>query len=218
MAESYLTTFGKKSEVRDKYNGEPRWLETVIQEYETGLLGPMHNCQGYCECISCSRLAWIQNPTCSCPYGSYRLSSFSLDDAMRRKWSNCRCLPPYATTTHASICLCILLVQTQEWLQSPNNTYSLPSNLLQDPRSSVDITNPLTNEEAETLLRIVDHLEAEARRLSAREQSNHKTELLVNEGTTVLLSEGDVIGKTHGERSYSGDEGEMEDTTSSSVK
>ncbi|KAG0594019.1 hypothetical protein M758_UG040500 [Ceratodon purpureus] len=185
---SYSTTFGLKSEVRDMYDEEPRWVETVLQEYELGVLGPMHNCQGYCQCISCTRLAWIHNPIWCCPYGLYRLCSFSLDDAMRRKWSKSRCSPPSASTPDASICLCILLLPTQEWVPSPSSSNSLPSDLLEDHHLGLDITATLTEKEAAILLRIVDRLEAEGRLFTTNEVTSHGTELLVNKGTTVLLS------------------------------
>ncbi|KAG0572019.1 hypothetical protein KC19_VG062300 [Ceratodon purpureus] len=41
------SSYGVKCERRDRYGGEPSWVHSVIREYEIGILGPRHNCQGH---------------------------------------------------------------------------------------------------------------------------------------------------------------------------
>lgn len=113
---SYRNDYGLRSVRRDRFDGEPRWLETVIREYELGDRGPLHECD--CHCSACSRLAWARMPVCKCPLGKQWGISLSLDDAMRRKWSKCRCSPGTVGVPEFPpgqwCCPCLLLLPTQE--------------------------------------------------------------------------------------------------------
>ncbi|KAG0603714.1 hypothetical protein M758_10G115800 [Ceratodon purpureus] len=217
MASAYTASFGVKCERRDRFDGEPSWVDTVIREYEVGILGPTHNCKGYCDCISCVRLAWIQRPTCWCSFSAYRVRSLSLDDAMRPKWTRCRCSPPSSLIVSDKMCLCILLLPTQEWVPTPSSSYSLPSDLLQTSSPRPDLDRPLMEREVNALMRIVERLEEEGRRFTANGFSSHGTELILNEGTTVLLSDLHGTVRSRAERGPDGTESETDDTACSTL-
>ncbi|KAG0571413.1 hypothetical protein KC19_VG009800 [Ceratodon purpureus] len=212
-----VTSYGVKSERRDRYDGESSWIESVIREYELGILGPKHNCQGYCGCTSCARLAWIENPICRCSYNGYLPRSLSLDDAMRQKWSRCRCSPTRFSAVCDTTCICLLMLPTQECVESPISGYSLPSDLLQNSSPRAEMQSPFTQRGDDTVMRIVDRLEEEGRRFTEKGFSSHGTEIIVNEGTTVLLS--DIQGKkrARAEENHNGTESEMDDTACSKV-
>ncbi|KAG0597264.1 hypothetical protein M758_UG325400 [Ceratodon purpureus] len=216
MATPNYNAIEAKSELRERYNGEPSWVETVIIEYELGPLGPTHNCQGYCDCVACSRFAWIRNPTCSCPLAVYLLGSLSLGDAMRQKWRRCQCSLQLSSLDGVPSCWCILLLPTQEWTQSPSSSYSLPSDLVQSPYSVLDLHCDFTEAEIEVPTNIVRRLEKEERRYLANESFSHATKLIVNEATTDLISCGNGMLKTDLEKSLADCEDETEDRASSS--
>ena len=112
--EQYNSDYGIKSMRVDRYGGEPSWLETAIREYELGVLGPLHQCGGECDCISCCRLNWLRSPICECKPSMAWGFSLSLEDAMRRKWRSCMCKPEMEFCAIESCCKCILLMTTQE--------------------------------------------------------------------------------------------------------
>ncbi|KAG0572893.1 hypothetical protein KC19_VG132800 [Ceratodon purpureus] len=147
--------------------------------------------------------------------GSSSLQDFALEDAMRRKWRRCRCAPLLSPHADFACCRCILLMPTQEWIQSPSSSYSLPSDLVESPRSGPDLNGQFTEEQIAVLTAIVKKLEEQDRRYCENEPWSHRTELIDDEATTVLISGGDGITKTARERSSLGDEGETEDTASS---
>ena len=119
---TYQREFGVWSKRSDRFGGQPSWLETVIREYELGHQGPFHACGEYCDCISCCRMKWLQNPKCNCLLGKHWEYSLTLDDAMRQKWKKCRCEPEPRPPVEESVCRCLLLLPTQEW--DPNEEAS----------------------------------------------------------------------------------------------
>ena len=115
----YRNSYGLKSERADRFNGEPSWIETVIRECELGVRGPFHICAQYCDCISCCRLSWFREPYCRCKLGKQWLKSLTLDDAMRKKWLKCRCIPIYAPRPPGDCCDCLMSYPTQQYVWSP---------------------------------------------------------------------------------------------------
>ena len=104
-----------KSSRLDRFDGEPSWLETCVREYELGPHGPRHDCLVYCECISCSRLSWLDFPYCKCKLGKLWGRALTLDDGMRRKWMKCRCRPLFDSYPSTWTCKCLsLVVATRE--------------------------------------------------------------------------------------------------------
>lgn len=111
----YHAEYGVKSSRRDRFDGEPSWLETCVREYELGPHGHRHECLVYCKCISCSRLSWLDFPYCKCKLGKLWGRALTLDDGMRRKSMKCRCRPECDSYPSTWTCKCLsLVVDTQE--------------------------------------------------------------------------------------------------------
>ncbi|KAG0564690.1 hypothetical protein KC19_8G131300 [Ceratodon purpureus] len=86
----YSSDYGTDSLRVDRFGGAPSLLESAIRVYELGVLGPRHVCIEFCDCSSCRKLRWFNNPKCNCALGKMWGKYFTLDGAMRVKWLRCR--------------------------------------------------------------------------------------------------------------------------------
>ncbi|KAG0574809.1 hypothetical protein KC19_VG293400 [Ceratodon purpureus] len=119
---------------------------------------------------------------------------------MRRKWRRCRCSPTLSPHADFACCRCILLMPTQEWIQSPLSSYSLPSDLVESPRSGLVLHGQFTEAQIEELTAIVKKLEEQERRYCENEPRSHGTEIIMNDATRVLISSGHGKSKTANRR------------------
>ncbi|KAG0504153.1 hypothetical protein KC19_2G126800 [Ceratodon purpureus] len=119
----YSSDYGTDSLRVDRFGGAPSLLESAIRVYELGVLGPRHVCIEFCDCSSCRKLRWFNNPKCNCALGKMWGKYFTLDGAMRVKWLRCRCNTLSSLATSASLfCKCLLLLPTQEYNPSEGST------------------------------------------------------------------------------------------------
>ncbi|KAG0596637.1 hypothetical protein M758_UG329100 [Ceratodon purpureus] len=109
---------------------------------------------------------------------------------MRRKWLKSRCSPPPSSFPITSICMCIMLMPTQELIPSSSSSNSLPSDLMGQHRRDIYYTADYTPKELDMLRRLVRRMEEDAERFCANELTTHETELLVSDSKAVLLSNG----------------------------
>ncbi|KAG0596366.1 hypothetical protein M758_UG247100 [Ceratodon purpureus] len=163
MTFEFARDFGVTSQSRDRFGGVPRWVDTVLRQYDDGALGPLHDCEGFCDCIACCCLAWAKNPVCHCPYGKQWGIAFSIDDAMRQKWWRCRCSSRINLMLSESKCRCLLLLPTQEYIISPESSVSLPSEFADSGGREWSSPGHVSQENIEFLYRLISRLEEEAR-------------------------------------------------------
>ena len=98
----------------ERSSGGPRWVDSVLTEYESGPFGPNHVCLETCLCSRCQKHVWLRKPLCHCKLGYHCRLSFSLDAAMRRKWLLYHCGLAQSTFNDADFCPCLMFLPTQK--------------------------------------------------------------------------------------------------------
>ncbi|KAG0593973.1 hypothetical protein M758_UG036700 [Ceratodon purpureus] len=221
MPSSYASECGVVREVRDRFGGLPRCVDTVLREYELGPLGPLHDCAGFCDCLACCRLAWARNPVYHCPYGKQWGITLTVADTMRQKWWRCRCSPPIDTMPPESKCRCLLLLPTQEYILSPDSSVSMPSEFYDLEDRQWSSPDHVSSENMEALYMIITRLEEEARHRSARNSTPQSSGTVLVDAITKtvhLQHDGSKCSLCRSAGIHLDSNNEYEDTASSEMK
>lgn len=186
----YDKDFGVKLPRRDRYNGNPSWLESSIREYELGPLGPRHECETRCDCIACGRLRWLQRIPCRCELRLEWWKTMGIDDAMRRKMLRCRCSPFTVQYIHESLCTCLSTPPTEECVPCPLSELSLPSEF-EDSFDGGTRSGPVCGVSCfEDVMRMLRRIDRHRIGAVASDDSTGHTEVIVHDGPTEIISGG----------------------------
>ena len=213
----YDKDFGVRVPRRDRYNGNPSWLESLIREYELGPLGPRHECKTRCDCINCGCLRWLQRIPCRCELRLEWGKTMGIDDAMRRKMIRCRCSPWTVQFVDESFCTCLFALPTQEFVLSPLSELSLPSEF-KDSFEGGTRSDPVCGVscfvDVMWMLSRIDRHRIGA--VGADDSTGH-TEVIIHDGPTEIISDGSHSTPRLRCDSAFPAEHDLEDTASSSI-
>ncbi|KAG0578530.1 hypothetical protein KC19_4G030300 [Ceratodon purpureus] len=210
----YQKDFGQRLDRRDRFDGNPTWMQTVIREYELGPLGPRHECET-CDCITCGRYRWFRRAICACELSLRWGRTTGLEEAMRLKWLRCNCAPDYGFFSNDNCCKCILEMTTQECEDTPVSSYSLPSEFDGSDADRSDSPRQFIIPSRGEIRRILNVADEGEIRLLSGEDSWGRTELLIKVGSTEPLPTDSMDAVRLGENRNKSEEIDIDDTASS---